>query len=145
MHSMAPLRKKNILRSVHWKVLWETKNSSSKASLQKKTFGSFVFLKYGMKSWMKYNLCCLTFWRPVVHLESFLEEWSTCWDSSRHTAAPEPDCPTPGWRPEETLTSVAYLHRFSLTLPCINGKTSKLLDFISILNSTRSRNLPCSA
>ncbi len=31
-----------ILRTVHWKVLWETKNGSM-ASLQKHPFGTFIF------------------------------------------------------------------------------------------------------
>ncbi len=76
------------------------------------------------------------------HLESFLEEWSTYWDSSRHTAAPEPDCPTPDEGQRKLWLLSHHLHRFSLTLPCINGKTSKLLRFhFKYLNSTRSRNL----
>ncbi len=37
------LKIKVILRSVLWKVLWGTQNGSSMASLQKKSFETFIF------------------------------------------------------------------------------------------------------
>ncbi len=33
-----------ILGSVHWKIIWGTKNGFSMASLQKQPFGTFIFM-----------------------------------------------------------------------------------------------------
>jgi len=56
------LRKKVLLRTVHWQVPWRTKNVSSMASLGKKTFGTFIFKSANTNVMRKYKQCFL---KPV--------------------------------------------------------------------------------
>ncbi len=74
---------KNGLRTVDWKVLWGTKNSSSMASLRNPPFGNYLFIYFSCflkENFTKNEKCCkLTHPQAIQDVDEFVSSSEQIW------------------------------------------------------------------